>query len=416
MDASIICVGTELLLGDVVNTNAAYIAKELAQLGMNCFSQTVVGDNPQRLQQMLAIENEKSDIIITTGGLGPTYDDLTKETIAKFFKRQLVLHEPSLQKIVDIFTKMNQQMTENNKKQAFVPDGATVLVNDWGTAPGVILEVENKIIIMLPGPPRELKAMFEYRVKPYLQKLSETTIYSTNIHMFGIGESELEDGLKTYMETMTNPTIAPYAKDGEVYLRVTASSIDAQSARAQITPIVDKIATMYKKYIYGIDVDNMQTAFVQRLAAHKKTIAIAESCTGGRLMQLITEVSGCSEVFRGGICAYDNNIKINLLNIPKEIIWANGAVAEKTARYMARNIREQLTADFGLAMTGILGPSGGTDEKPVGLMYIALAQDSGEKVIKINLGRGYRNDRERIRYVACLHAMNLTLQALESHN
>ena len=331
MKAEILCVGTELLLGDIVNTNAAYIAKELANLGIDVYNQAVVGDNPDRLKESLEQAFQRNDIVVMTGGLGPTYDDLTKETVAQLFGKKMILHQESLERIERFFKYYNRVMTENNRKQAYMPEGATVFPNDNGTAPGLAVEKDGKIAILLPGPPREMIPMFSSSVVPYLQQFSGSTLYSSNIHLFGIGESQVETILREMMVSHRNPTIAPYAKEGEVRLRVTASAKAKEEAKEMVLPVVEQIRDILGKYIYGIDVGDLQTALVQKLTEKKKKVACAESCTGGYISKRLTEVPGASLVFDCGVCSYANEIKERVLGVSHETLAAHGAVSRETA-------------------------------------------------------------------------------------
>lgn len=412
MNAEILCVGTEILLGDIVNTNAAYLSRELALCGVNCYYQTVVGDNPGRLAESLAIALNRADMVITTGGLGPTYDDLTKETVARYFHREMELHQPSLDRMKAIFSRFDRPMTKNNEKQAYMPTGAIIFDNDRGTAPGLAVEGDGKIVIMMPGPPREMTAMFDNQVRPYLEKLSNQVLVSHSIHLYGIGESMVEDVLKQYMEEHQNPTIAPYAKEGEVLLRVTASGGTAAEADQLITPVVEEIREIFPQYIYGIDVGTLQNALVQALLQKKLTIATAESCTAGLVSKRITEIAGASQVFGCGVSTYTNEMKTQLLHVSPQTLDQHGAVSEQTALEMARGVRELANADIGLSVTGIAGPDGGTEEKPVGLVYISISSDKQEKAVRLTLSRGYGGEREFIRYAASSNALYLALGAV----
>ena len=410
MNAEILSVGTELLLGDIVNTNAAYIAKVLAECGIGCYYQAVVGDNPVRLKECIGNSLKRSEIVITTGGLGPTYDDLTKETVAEYFNRSMKLHQVSFDRMAAMFEKMGRTMTPNNEKQAYMPDGAIIFQNDRGTAPGLAIEEDGKIVIMLPGPPIEMVAMFEKEVKPYLLKLSHTTLVSHNIHIFGIGESAVESMLKDKMEACTNPTIAPYAKEGEVLLRVTASGEDRKQAEELIAPIIADICSMLEGYVYGVDVRSLQNALFIELKKKGLTIATAESCTGGLISKRITDISGSSEVLLGGVCAYSNMVKEKLIEVPSELLDSFGAVSEEVALAMAKGVRNVTGADIGVSTTGIAGPLGGSSDKPVGLVYVGISGPKGDKVVKLNLSRNYEDEREAIRYSASSHALHLALQ------
>ncbi|MCL2122379.1 MAG: competence/damage-inducible protein A [Clostridiales bacterium] len=412
MNAEILCVGTELLLGDVVNTNAAYISRELAACGIGCYYQSVVGDNPDRLSDSLGLALSRADMVITTGGLGPTYDDLTKETVASCFGLEMELHQPSLDRMMMLFSRGGRSFTKNNEKQAYMPRGATIFENDRGTAPGLAVEKDGKTVIMLPGPPGEMTAMFALQVKPFLESRSSQVLRSRSLSIFGLGESAVEDVLHDYMVEHTNPTIATYAKTGEVQIRITASAPDAAAAEALMAPMVEEVAALFPDHVYGVDTENMQTALVSKLTEKGRTIAVAESCTGGMIAARITEVPGASAVFLCGVCSYSNQSKMDLLGVERNTLETFGAVSEETALEMARGIRQRSGATIGIATTGIAGPSGGTAEKPVGLVYVALSTAEGEKALELRLGRAYANERELIRNFACLNAMHLALRSI----
>jgi len=414
MIAEILCVGTELLLGDIVNTNAAYAARELAAIGINVYFQSVVGDNPARLKQALALALSRSDLVVMTGGLGPTYDDLTKETVAEAFGLPMELHQPSLDAIASYFKRTNRVMTKNNEKQAWMPKGAHVFVNNYGTAPGLAVEKDGKRVVLLPGPPREMEPMFSEEVVPYLKALSDTVLVSHVIHIFGMGESSVEDKLKEYMIAHTNPTVAPYAKEGEVQLRVTAGAKSEAEADAMIWPVIEEIKAVLGDVIYGIDVGSLQAALVQQLLEKNRIVATAESCTAGLVSKRITEISGSSSVFECGIVSYANNIKRDILGVAQETLDAYGAVSEQTVREMARGVRKLSGADIGVAISGIAGPGGGTPEKPVGLVYVCASCDGFEEVLELQLSRRRRNERENIRYLASSNALALAIKALRT--
>lgn len=413
MKAEILCVGTELLLGDIVNTNAAFIARELAGLGIDVYNQSVVGDNPERLKESLELAFQRNDMVIMTGGLGPTYDDLTKETVAELFGKKMVLHQASMERIEAFFQHYSRTMTDNNRKQAYMPEDAAVFPNENGTAPGLAVEQGGKIAILLPGPPREMTPMFLDSVVPYLERFSGSTLYSTNIHLFGIGESQVETILKEMMVSFQNPTIAPYAKEGEVRLRVTASAKSKEEAKAMADPVVEKIEEILGEYIYGIDVGDLQTALVKALRKKKKKVAFAESCTGGYLSKRLTEVPGASAVFDCGVCSYANEIKELVLGVRAQTLAEHGAVSEETAREMAEGVRKLSGAEIGVSTTGIAGPDGGSEGKPVGLVYVGIATERGCEAFALHLSRGYKEEREYIRYLAGSHAFSLCIKALE---
>lgn len=414
MTAEILSIGTELLLGRVVNTNAAFLAQGLAELGIGSYWQTVVGDNPQRLQQAISTALSRSDMVIMTGGLGPTYDDMTKEIVARHFSLSLELHPPSYQKLTQRFAAMDRPMTENNKKQAFMPKGATVFDNDRGTAPGLAVEQNGKIALLLPGPPVEMQAMFDQQVVPYLMKYTDMVFRSHAIHFFGIGESQLEQDLHEYMLRQTNPSVATYASQNEVRIQVTASGSTPGEAEALLSPVVERIVSQYPEYVYGVDVGNLQNALVMELLQSGHTIATAESCTGGLVSQRITDVSGASAVFGYGVCTYANQAKQDLLGVPAKTLEQWGAVSPQTAKAMAEGVRRLSGADIGISTTGIAGPTGGTPEKPVGLVYVGVSTSKETVAHKLMLARGYGGERERIRFVASSHALHFALQTVRS--
>ncbi len=405
MNAEILCVGTELLLGNIVNTNAAYLSEALASLGINVYYHCVVGDNPDRLKKALAIALERSDLVITTGGLGPTYDDLTKETIAQYFALPLAVHEASLEHIKTFFAQHTEKMMANNEKQALMPQGAVVFDNLCGTAPGCAVSKDGKLAIMLPGPPSEMQMMFEQSVRPYLAKLSDHTLISRTVYLCGIGEATVETLLKDMMVQNTNPTIAPYAKGGEVELRITAAAATEAAGLAMIEPILSDIRRLLGPYIYGTDVGSRQQAVVNELTARGQRIATAESCTGGLISKCLTDIAGSSQVFAGGICAYTNDVKTALLGVQPETLAHYTAVSEQTAREMAEGARRLLHTDYAVATTGIAGPGGGTDEQPIGLVYIAIAGPGETQVEKLQISVGPVTTRETIRNYAAKRAL-----------
>ncbi len=411
--AEILCVGTELLLGDIVNTNASYLSRKLAELGISVYHQSVVGDNSERLKKALFEASERADLIITSGGLGPTYDDLTKETIAEFFRRRLIRNDVILASITSYFSETGKKMTENNKKQADIPEGAIVLKNDYGTAPGVIIEDEERdiTVIMLPGPPNELEPMFLYEGMPYLIKRSEHVLVSRNINVFGMGESRVENILRSLMESSENPTVAPYCKEGEVRLRVTAKAENHQKAYEMCSEMVEKILeTEVSSAVYGIDTDSIEAELVIRLTESGKTIATAESCTGGLIAKRITDIPGSSAVFLGGCVTYANSTKERLIGVSRESIEKYGAVSEQVALEMARGARLAIGADIAIATTGIAGPDGGSIEKPVGTVWIGISSKKGERAVLLKLPSG--RERAYIRTLAASNALYLALEEI----
>jgi nicotinamide-nucleotide amidase len=410
MNAEIIGIGSELLLGQIANTDAQYLSQQLSFLGINVYWHTVVGDNQNRILEALRIASERSDIIITTGGLGPTMDDLSKETVAEFLGMELVVHQPSLQRIKDYFHAMNRTMSNNNVKQALFPREAIVLPNDKGTAPGAIIEKDGKIYIVLPGPPFELEPMFERYVMPYLAEKSQEGIYSRVLRIFGIGESSVEEITKDLLLQQKNPTIAPLASMGEVTLRITAKAPSREEGEALILPVQEEIKKRLGNSVYGYDDDRMESVVVSLLRSKGCTLAAAESCTGGHISNLITNVSGASDVFIEACVTYSNEAKIARLGVLPETLAAHGAVSSQTAREMAEGIRKSSGADYGIGVTGIAGPGGGSPEKPVGLVYMAISDKNGTEAREFRL----TGDRMRIKSGSALRLLNwLRLHLME---
>lgn len=401
MNCELIAVGTELLLGEIANTDAQMISQGLSELGFNVYHHTVVGDNPARLRDALLLAKSRADIIITTGGLGPTCDDLTKETIAAAFGRGMYMDEAQL---IRLRERMGPRMTPNNEKQAELPERSEVFVNDWGTAPGCAFCEDGCHVIMLPGPPRECEAMFKYRAVPYLEKLRGGVIRSRYIKVFGMGESEMESKLAFMMNTLKNPTAAPYAKEGECLVRVTAHAESEQEAYALCEPVVEQVCGILGDVVYGIDVSSLEEVVVKGLAQRGLTIAVAESCTGGMVAKRLTDIPGASRVFGCGCITYSNDMKEKMLGVPAEILAQHGAVSAETAMAMACGVRALSGADIGVSITGIAGPDGGSEEKPVGLVYIGLSTKDGERAFE---QRRLRATRERVRLFASSSALDL---------
>ena len=409
MRVELVSVGTELLLGDIVNTNTAYLSKELAALGLGVFRQTTVGDNRERLLKTLESAFLENDTVIITGGLGPTDDDITKECAAEYFGREFYFHEYSWVKILERLTRAGRNIiTENNKKQAMIPEGAIVLENYCGTAPGIIIEENNKRIVLMPGPPREMRDMFEKSVKPYLEKFSNKQFISKYVRFYGIGESLLETKIKDIMDNQTNPTLALYAKTGEVLLRITASGDDKEECEDLIRKQLDEIENRVGEYIYLVgdeDISStqteMNTVVANLLIENKFTIAIAESLTGGKISSMLVEKSGISEAFLEGIVCYSNKSKINTLGVREETLEKFGAVSEEVAKEMALGAAKRLGADFAVATTGIAGPNSDETDKPVGLAYIGIYAQ-GDISVRECLFTG---DRELIRYRTSVEAL-----------
>ena len=407
MIAELISVGTEILLGNIVNTNAAYLSDKLAGLGCSVYFQTSVGDNEERLAMTIETALKRSDIIILSGGLGPTEDDLTKETAAKVLGLSCELNEQVKESILSYFNKRKHVIiTENNWKQAMVPEGADILFNSNGTAPGLILRTEDgkKHLILLPGPPGELKPLFEEQVVPYLKKLSYSTICSRTIKIHGIGESFVEDRIKDLLDTQTNPTIAPYAKTGEVHLRVTAKASDEETAMELLTPVCDEIISRFRKYVYSTDEnESLEESIAKLLLKHSLTVTTAESCTGGLLAGRIVNVAGVSDVFKKGYITYSNQAKEELLSVSHETLKEVGAVSERTAREMSIGAAKAAGADIAVSVTGIAGPDGGTEEKPVGLVYMGC-YINGKTYVKDYVFSG---NRQKVRENSVVYALGL---------
>lgn len=405
MIVELISVGTEILLGNIVNTNASYLAEMCASLGLDLFYQTVVGDNEERMTKTLEQALSRSDIVIMTGGLGPTKDDLTKEIAAKVFDMELKEDPHTRQRIVDFLAGSQYKViTENNWKQAMVPVGAKVIDNHNGTAPGLILEKDEKVIILMPGPPNEMKPMFERDIAPYLNSLEPEIIFSEMVKISGRGESRVETEIMDLMESQTNPTIAPYAKTGEVHLRVTAKAKDEEQAKTLIAPVVEELKRRFGDFIYAVDENvTLATSLVALLQEKNLTITTAESCTGGLLSGEIVSVSGASNVFKEGFITYANEAKEKYLGVKHETLEQFGAVSEETAREMAEGAAKAADADTAIAITGIAGPGSGTEEKPVGLVYIGVYVKGKTKVEKYLL----KGNRQKVRDYAVVNALNL---------
>ena len=409
-NAEILCVGTEILIGDIINTNAAYISKRLAALGVNQYHQGVVGDNPERLKMFLSEALKRADLVIMTGGLGPTYDDLTKETVASLMGRKMVLHQESYDRLKEYFDHRHLEMTENNVKQAYMPEGCIILRNDHGTAPGAIIEdtEKGKVAIVLPGPPKEMIPMFEEGVVPYIESLSNELFVSKNVNIFGMGESKVENELIDIMRESLNPTVAPYAGDGEVRLRVTAKAETKEIGEELCLNMIEQLKkTTVGEFIYGVDT-TLEEALVNKLIEKNKKIAVAESCTGGSVTGKITSVSGASAVLDGSVVSYANDVKADLLGVSREILATKGAVSEECALAMAEGVRKLMGADIGISITGIAGPTGGTKEKPVGTVYIAVSTVEKNECKLLTLRN---NGREYIRNVSAKNVLHMALKA-----
>jgi len=400
MIAEILCVGTELLLGDIVNTNAQYLARRLSELGIFVYHQSVIGDNPERLKDAYKLAFSRSDLVITTGGLGPTKDDLTKEVAFEYFGKESVLHNESLEIIEGYFNKLGKPMSESNKKQAYFPEDAIILPNNNGTAPGCIIDEEGKILITLPGPPKEMKPMFEEAAVPYLLKYQDGILVSKVLRVIGVGESEAADMLSNIIDNQTNPTVAPYAKDGEVTFRITAKSHSEEESYELIKPIEEKVRKILGDRVYGEGETSLEEVLAEMLVKNNLTIATAESCTGGMIAAKLINYSGVSSSFLEGAVTYSNEAKIRRLGVSKNTLENYGAVSSETAEEMVKGITKTSGADIGISITGIAGPSGGTEEKPIGLVYIGLSIKDEIIIKKLNLAGNRQKIRERATNIA----------------
>ena len=403
--AEIIAVGTELLLGNIVNTNARDLSQALSAVGVNVFWHTVVGDNPARLKEALDVARKRADIIITTGGLGPTYDDLTKQTICEAFGKPLVLHQDILDDLRVFFERnVHMKMPANNVQQAELPEGCTVFDNPVGTAPGCAFEAGGIHVLMLPGPPFEMQTMLQRCAIPYLRGLSSEVIVSHDIMTFGLGESPMEELLREKMSHMENPSLATYAKPSEVRLRATAKAASVEEAEAMLAPVVEEVTAFLGDVVYGIDIPGLENACMNLLKERNMTFATAESCTGGRVAERITALPGASAVYRGGVVSYWSSVKADVLGVPGEILDTYGAVSEETARAMAEGARRITGADIAVSVTGVAGPDPDERGVPVGIVYIGLSTPDGTFCRPCDFGK---RRRDRIQDLASNHAFDI---------
>lgn len=401
MKVELLAVGTELLLGDILNTNSQYLAKKMAESGLNLHFQTVVGDNEARILESLENAFKRCDMVITTGGLGPTDDDITKETCAKFFNKNLILDQYSLDKIQTIFSQRNIKMPEINKKQAYYIEDSKILENNFGSAIGCYLETDGKHLIILPGPPSEMIPMFEEQVAPYLKSLQNETFYSNYINIFGIGESSVNEVVKDLL-SLSNPTLAPYAKDSYVKLRITAAASSENVAQVEINKLKKEVYSRLGDYIFSEGNQSLEEIVQEKLEKHKYTISTAESCSGGLLSAKLVNLPGISNTFIEGIVAYSNSAKVRTLGIPEDVILKYGAVSKETALYMAKNVALINNTDVGISTTGIAGPGNDSTGKPVGLVYIGLYIRGKEYSQELNLF----GNRNKIREMTTLYALD----------
>ena len=411
-NTEIISVGTELLLGHVTNTDARDISELLSQIGINVLYHTVVGDNPERVKQCVEIARERADIIITTGGLGPTCDDLTKQLLAEAFGLKLVADQAEMEGLKDYITQ-GRIFTENNYTQAMLPEGCTVFHNDWGTAPGCAFEKDGTTVIMMPGPPKECNAMFRTCAMPYLRSLSDEQIVSHAVHVFGMSESALDQLFRDEMNAMTNPTMAPYAKESDCLLQITAKAGSVEEAEKMMKPVIDHVCSVLGDVVFGIDLESVEERVMQLLREKKMTFSAAESCTGGEIAKRFTDIAGASEFFLGGVTTYTNGAKSKLLGIDPALIEEKGAVSFEVAKEMAERVRALMGSDMGVGVTGLAGPDGdGVHE--VGTVFVALATADGTFVRELHVGD--RRTRSYVRRVSGNYAFDMMrrhMQGLE---
>jgi nicotinamide-nucleotide amidase len=401
MTAEIVAVGTELLMGQILNTNAQFIAQRLASAGVNCYFQTVVGDNPKRLSETLSLALSRANLVIVTGGLGPTGDDLTKETAAALFNKELRYDEESLTILKKHFA--GREMTPNNLKQAMFPVGSVILKNDNGTAPGCIIEENGKAIVLLPGPPREMQPMVEDQLLPYIAQREGSMLYSRVVRIFGVGESAVEHCLKELIDNQQNPTIAPYALAGEVTLRVTAHCKSVAEGEALIAPILEKIEAIIGDAVFSTNNEALHEVCGKLMIEKGLTLSIAESCTGGLIASTVVSMPGSSAFFLESAVTYSDLAKQRRLGVKEETLADFGAVSSETAIEMAKGMQISSGSDIALSVTGIAGPGGGSLEKPVGLVYIGIADASGTDAFAFR----FNGSRERIRQLSMLNALDI---------
>ena len=416
MVVELISVGTELLLGNITNTNARYLSEQCALLGLSVYYQTVVGDNEKRLAETVETALSRSDCLILTGGLGPTEDDLTKEVCAKVLGFPLVKDENTAARLAEYFNSSaykDAEIPDNNWKQAMVPEGCKVLDNDNGTAPGLIMEKEGKTVILLPGPPGELLPLFEKQVAPYLSGKQPEIIYSRMVKLCGIGESKAETMIKDMIDAQTNPTIAPYAKTGEVHIRVTARAADEKQAKKLIKPVIKELKERFGANVYTTDPEETLEAVVVRLLKERNlTITTAESCTGGLLAGRLINVPGASDCFREGFITYSNKAKRKYLDVEKSTLKKYGAVSKETVKEMAKGGIFATDSDICIAVSGLAGPGGGTEEKPVGLVYIGCCMD--DKILTECFQ--FKGNRQKIRESAVTKALDMVRRMILSRD
>lgn len=404
MKTAILSVGTELLFGQITNTNTVYLSQQLNMMGFDVMYHYTVGDNPERVAEMIELAFKDCDIVLTTGGLGPTQDDLTKEVACKVMGDELVMKDDVLEELIAMFKKNNRIMTDNNRKQAEMPSRAVVFRNDAGTAPGFALEKDGKYIICMPGPPREMTRMFEKTVKPFLQGMSNQVIHYKMVRTFGIGESQLETELLGIIDGQTDPTIATYAKEGESSVRIASKRDTLKEAEEAVNEMLARVEECIGQYIYSTDDEELVEVVCKKLIDKGLTLSSAESCTGGMFAASVTNVAGVSACFDRGIVTYSNQAKMDELGVSAETLEKHGAVSAQTAMEMAEGLAKVSGSDVCVSVTGIAGPGGGTEEKPVGLVYLGLCYNGEVSYKELRL----RNmGRKWIRQVSVLNMLDL---------
>lgn len=408
MKAELIAVGSELLLGQIANTNAQFLSQQLAEIGIDVYYHTVVGDNPQRLTHAIEVAKQRSNLIIFTGGLGPTKDDLTKETIANMLNKSLVLDEEAWRSICDYFSKTKRPMSPNNRKQALVLEESYVLKNEHGMAPGMAITVDHITYMLLPGPPKEMQPMFIKYGRPFLlqKRHVREKIVSRVLRFFHIGESQLEAEIEDFIDAQTNPTIAPLASDGEVTLRLTAKHEREEEAKRLIDELEQNILARVRPYFYGYNDDTLFSKLLATLKENNQTLAVAESLTGGLFLGEMTALPTASTVIAGGVVCYTNEIKENVLHVPKEVLQTEGAVSERCAQLMAENVRKLCGGDIGISFTGVAGPNE-LEGKPIGTVWIGIATEQGTKTFALTLSGGRRAIRMRTAKYGCYYLLQL---------
>lgn len=413
MKAAILSVGTELLFGQITNTNSAFLSRQLNMLGFDVLYHYTVGDNPARLEETLKLAYRDCDLVITTGGLGPTQDDLTKEVVAQVFHDYLVTSEDSLTWLEDYFRRNNRVMTDNNRKQANLPSRAILFHNDAGTAPGFALEEDNRIVICLPGPPREMSRMFLQKALPYLETKTDGIIYHRSIRTFGIGESQLETTLLELIDSQTDPTLATYAKEGECSLRIASKRKTLREAEEAVAEMIEKIKPLIGEFIYSTEDEDLVEVVGRLLMEKEVSVSCAESCTGGLFAGALTSIPGISKVFDRGLVTYSNRAKVEELGVRQETLDQYGAVSRETAMEMARGLQQVAGSRLCVSITGIAGPDGGSESKPVGLSYVGAVLDGRESVTEIRSRNVNRNWNRNYSVLAMLHVVYKLLLDME---